>query len=181
MHVTNKIWIIFTFLPRGLWYKQGALPLEWDFHNGRSPRKNTKGWFCHFRYFSICYILVVNAFFLLLFVFKHVLACYILAKSAFSLICILFWPKTKLTRVNFLSVNMLICPFRPAAMAMCSTLNTCCSMELTWAPRMHLETLLCMCVLSTTRYHILNLCVSLCVNCSIYILVLLGIILCISV
>lgn len=49
-------------------------------------------------------------------------------------------------------VNVWICPFRLAAMAMCSTWNTCCSTELTWAPRMHLETPPCTCVLSTTRY-----------------------------
>lgn len=49
-----------------------------------------------------------------------------------------------------------ICHSRHAAMAMCSTWNTCCSTALTWAPRMHLETPPCMCVLSTTRYRLLK-------------------------
>lgn len=51
---------------------------------------------------------------------------------------------------------MWLCPFRRAATATCNTWNTCCSTELTWAPRMHLETLHCMCVLSTTRYQLLK-------------------------
>lgn len=43
-------------------------------------------------------------------------------------------------------------PFpRPAALGMCSTWNTCCSMEQTWVPRMRRGTRPCTSVPSTTR------------------------------
>lgn len=84
--------------------------------------------------------------------------------------CVIYFPLRlcKETWVHFIYVqkrlNVRICRFRHAAMAMCSTWNTCCSTELIWAPRMHLETPPCMCVLSTTRYQLFQICSMACVR-----------------
>lgn len=65
-------------------------------------------------------------------------------KQASWIFCLFF--------VGSFELNGRICCFRRVDTATCNTWNTCCSMELTWVPRMHQETLPCMCVLSTTRW-----------------------------